>query len=78
VERAVCAHLAEIRLGSTVTFQAIIKDLSEHGARMQIPDNAWLPTQFDLSIPGIGLHRRAICRWRRRNFAGLEFDTINE
>ena len=77
-ERAACAHLAEIRIGSTVTFRAIIKDLSEHGARLQIPENAWLPGKFELSVPGIGLNRKAVCKWRRRDFAGLEFDIISE
>jgi hypothetical protein len=76
--RVPCAHLAEIRIGSTVTLRAIIKDLSEHGARLQIPENAWLPTKFELSVPGIGLNRRAICKWRRRDFAGLEFDIISK
>lgn len=77
-ERVPCAHLAEIRVGATVTLQAIIKDLTDRGARLQIPENAWLPSKFELSVPGIGLNRRARCKWRRRDFAGLEFDTISK
>ncbi|MFZ2101989.1 MAG: PilZ domain-containing protein [Oricola sp.] len=76
VERAPCSHLAEIRIGASVALQAIIKDISPNGARLQIPENEWLPTRFEISVSGIGLNRRATCRWRRGNFAGLEFDTI--
>jgi hypothetical protein len=77
-KRKACAHLAEIRVGTTVAVRALIKDVSDHGARLQIPENAWLPQSFDLSVPGLGLNRRATCRWRRRDFAGLEFDIINQ
>jgi hypothetical protein len=73
-DRASCAHLAEIRVGSHVVVHALVKDLSDRGARLQIPENSWLPGSFNLSVPGLGLNRRATCRWRRRDFAGLEFD----
>ena len=70
-----CAHLAEIRIGSNVTLHAIVKDLSRDGAKLQLERDAWLPKSFDLYVPATGLHRKAICRWRRSDFAGLEFVT---
>lgn len=71
-----CSHLAEIRFGANVTLHAIVKDISDNGAKLQLERDAWLPRNFSLCIPAIGLHRKATCRWRRGGFAGLEFDTI--
>lgn len=72
-----CAHLAEIRFGANVTLHAIVKDISEDGAKLQLERDAWLPKTFSLSVPALGLHRKATCRWRRGNYAGLEFDTFH-
>lgn len=75
-KRTRCSHLAEIRIGSNVTLHAIVKDLSPDGAKIQIPRNAWLPKSFALCIPDTELLQQVICRWRRGDFAGLEFVTI--
>ncbi|MCI5073578.1 PilZ domain-containing protein [Oricola sp.] len=75
-QRNRCAHLAEIRLGSSVVLQAIVKDLSPHGAKLQVLRDSWLPRSFELAIPALDLRQPATCRWRRGDFAGLEFDTM--
>lgn len=76
-KRIRCAYLAEIRISSNVTLHAIVKDISPDGAKLQLQRDAWLPKSFALSVPAVGLHRKATCRWRRGDFAGLEFDTIS-
>ncbi|MAZ18325.1 PilZ domain-containing protein [Oricola sp.] len=71
--RTRCSHLAEIKIGANVTIHAIVKDLSGGGAKIQLPRDAWMPRSFVLSIPDKLLYQQAICRWRRGDFAGLEF-----
>lgn len=68
-----CSHLAEIRIGANVMIHAIVKDLSSDGAKIQLPRDAWMPKTFTLSIPDRLFYQQAICRWRRGEFAGLEF-----
>ncbi|WP_425419035.1 PilZ domain-containing protein [Oricola indica] len=77
-ERSRCSHLAEIRIGSSFVLRAIVKDLSEKGAKLQLPRDSWLPKSFDICIPDTGLQRKAVCRWRRGEYAGLEFAIIAE
>ena len=68
-----CSHLAEIKIGANVTIHAIVKDLSCDGAKIQLARDAWMPRSFTLSIPDRLLYQQAFCRWRRGDFAGLEF-----
>jgi len=72
-KRVRCSHLAEIKIGANVTIHVIVKDLSPDGAKIQLPRDAWMPKSFILSIPEKLFYQQAICRWRRGDFAGLEF-----
>jgi hypothetical protein len=51
----------------------VIKDLSEHGARIEFFQKIELPDDVVLSEPMMKLRRAAIVVWRRDGAAGLQF-----
>ena len=51
----------------------IIRDLSEHGCRMQLRYPIPLPRTFIVEFPEIRLQRPARLAWQKDDFAGVQF-----
>ena len=58
--------------GGRSHFDCVIRDLSEGGAKLQLPTVRGVPDQFDLMVPG---HRPQHCRvaWRALKEIGVQF-----
>jgi hypothetical protein len=53
--------------------ECTIRDISEAGARIQVPRSVTLPEYFDLSIPQKGRHERAKIIWIKDGEIGVIF-----
>lgn len=77
VERDRCQIEAEIVLPeSSVRMPYLVIDISERGARLQLPEYAMLPQSFHLALPIAAdiFDRRSVeVRWRKENMVGLRF-----
>jgi hypothetical protein len=60
--------------GGATTVECTVRDLSETGARIQVPSSAVLPPKFTLFVPKHGRRYDAVIRWQREGFIGIEFD----
>jgi hypothetical protein len=60
-------------IGPDVQANCIIRDLSSTGARLGVSGKINLPAAFDLVLVKTRSRRRALLRWRRGDFAGVEF-----
>ncbi len=58
--------------GGRSHFDCVIRDLSEGGAKLQLPTVRGVPDKFDLMVPG---HRPQHCRvaWRALKEIGVQF-----
>ena len=58
--------------GGRSHFDCVIRDLSDGGAKLQMPTVRGVPDQFDLMVPG---HRPQHCRvaWRALKEIGVQF-----
>lgn len=50
--------------GGASSMDCLIRDLSEHGAKLELTDTAILPEVFDLYILHKDAHYRSTVRWR--------------
>ncbi len=64
--------------GGAQTVDCTVRDLSESGARLQIPESAVLPPRFTLFVPKHARRYQAMLRWHREGFAGVEFEKDGE
>jgi hypothetical protein len=55
----------------------VIRDLSATGARIEVPSSVHLPDEFNLLLAEAKSSRHVHLRWRRGDFAGVEFDRAN-
>lgn len=53
-----------------------IRDLSDVGARLQLSESVALPSSFGLQVPKFDRTLIAELRWRRGNFAGVQFGSL--
>lgn len=60
--------------GGTLSTQCTVTQLSEVGARLNVPASLALPDRFELAIPQRGLELRARLVWRKDDQAGVAFD----
>src|SRR5689334_5621765 len=51
----------------------IIRDISSTGAKLGVSQKIKLPAGFDLLLTKTETKRRVLLRWRRGDFAGVEF-----
>ena len=51
----------------------VIRDLSSTGAKLGIPRQVQLPTEFKVTLLKTSTTRRVLLKWRRGDFAGVEF-----
>lgn len=55
-----------------------IRDLSETGARLQVPAGVTIPATFRMHVPRFDRWVRANLKWRRGNEIGVEFESEAE
>ena len=60
-------------LGPKLEVSCIIRDLSSTGARVEVPSVVKLPPAFNLLLLKTNSSRHVLLRWRRGDFAGVEF-----
>jgi hypothetical protein len=63
--------------GPDIQANCIIRDLSSTGAKLGVSEKVILPPAFDLWLVKTRSRRRVVLRWRRGNFAGVEFCQAN-
>jgi hypothetical protein len=63
----------EFNNGST-TVECTVRDLSEFGARLQVPQSAVVPPNFVLFVPKHGRRYHAQLRWHRDGYIGAAFE----
>jgi hypothetical protein len=59
--------------GPNMQANCIIRDLSSTGAKLGVSGKVNLPAAFDLWLVKTRSRRRVLLRWRRGDFAGVEF-----
>jgi len=60
------------------TLACVVRNFSDHGARIEFENSATLPDRVDFEIERRGLSRPARLVWRNRNAAGLAFSSVQE
>ncbi len=55
------------------SFDCLVRDLSQTGARLAVAGSAPLPDVFDLHLPSKDAHYRAQVRWRHADEIGVAF-----
>jgi hypothetical protein len=51
----------------------IVRDMTEKGARLQVPESVALPDAFDLYLPNKDEHFRAQAQWRKGDQIGVSW-----
>lgn len=64
--------------GGNSAFDCVIRDLSQHGAKVQFSAAVALPQKIELEIPNRGERKQAVVRWRHDDQVGLEFADARE
>lgn len=64
--------------GGASSMDCLIRDLSEHGARLELTDTAILPEVFDLYILHKDTTYRSTVRWRNGGSFGVTFGTTKK
>ncbi|HEX6215150.1 MAG TPA: PilZ domain-containing protein [Vicinamibacterales bacterium] len=54
----------------------LIRDISEHGARLRFSDSISIPDSFELHIPQKDQTLRAVARWRHGMDVGVTFPDV--
>jgi hypothetical protein len=52
-------------------FECVVRNQSEHGARLSFGDASAIPTQFDLKVSGEQAARHAVVQWRTMTAIGV-------
>jgi hypothetical protein len=62
------------------SLDCIVRDVSERGARLQVPESVAVPDAFELFLPSKDEHYRAQARWRRGDQIGVSWaaDTLSK
>lgn len=59
--------------GGAVTVDCVVRNISQTGAKIDVPEGASLPGTFELVIPQKNVAHRCELRWRRAGEAGIAF-----
>ena len=59
--------------GGSSTIDCMIKNISSHGAKIEISSTLSVPAEFDLEVPQRGKTYRARMMWRAAQSIGVEF-----
>jgi hypothetical protein len=54
-------------------FSCVVRDLSDRGANLEVPNQIGIPHEFMLSIPTAELHRPCRTVWRSAKRIGIAF-----
>lgn len=57
----------------TGSIDCVVRDISQTGARLRVPDAKAVPPQFELSLKQASVTRPAKVRWRRKTEVGVSF-----
>jgi hypothetical protein len=60
-------------IGPNIHANCVIRDISSTGAKLGVSGKINLPAAFDLCLVKAQSKRRVLLRWRRGDFAGVEF-----
>ena len=60
-------------IAPNVRVYCVIRDVSDTGAKLGVPQRAKLPPIFDIVLVQQKLKRRVELKWRRGDFAGVAF-----
>jgi hypothetical protein len=55
----------------------IVRDMTEKGARLQVPESVAVPDAFDLHLPNKDEHFRAQAQWRKGDQLGVSWTAEN-
>jgi hypothetical protein len=55
------------------SLDCIVRDVTERGARLQVPESVALPDAFELHLPNKDEHFRAHAQWRRGDQLGVSW-----
>lgn len=64
---------AKLHLGKLSSRDCVVRDLTEAGAGVELPNTIDLPEAVDLAIDQSGRARRARLVWRKVSKTGVEF-----
>jgi PilZ domain len=56
------------------TLSGMVRNLSAHGARLELHAAGWVPERFELEIPQQNIHVPARVTWRKPEAVGVEFE----
>jgi PilZ domain-containing protein len=68
---------AKIILGTSSVLDCVVRDLTNGGARVKIPNAVDLPEEFAITFDGGRTCRPCRVAWRTLNETGLEFSSTN-
>ena len=73
-KRAQSSRQGSIKLGFLKSIRCTIEDLSSSGAKLVLPDEMTLPSEFKLVVTGTGKKRTHRCanRWQDGKTIGVE------
>jgi hypothetical protein len=55
------------------TMDCLVRNITERGAKLAVPDTVTIPSEFDLSIPHRGIDVQSRMIWRSAAEIGVEF-----
>ena len=73
MQRSRCAFSAMVTFAGVNLCNGIIKDISLSGARLLVPGNAWLPSEFELVSEVFENPVRVRTVWANREHVGVKF-----
>jgi hypothetical protein len=59
---------------NSTTWSCTVRNISEDGARLSLPNAYLLPKAFELDVPSRDLRRPCTVVWRRENELGVHMD----
>lgn len=61
--------------GGSIAIDCTIRNLSETGARLQVPTSVAIPDRFEFVETASGKRRSVTVAWRKGELMGIRFDT---
>jgi hypothetical protein len=61
----------------SIVIDCTIRNLSDTGARLQVPTSVAIPDRFEFGEAASARRRRATVMWRRGDLMGIRFDEPN-
>jgi len=65
---------AKIVIPGYATVSCVVRDLSTHGAGLQLPSTADIPAHFDLAFDTGDKPRKCLVAWRTATNVGVSFE----